>query len=147
MCVCAQSMFMNSCRLSCMTRLLYWHFTLSDGNHSVRTGSQHLELLGHKKEHNAPKLDGAQYSFCCYSETRPSLSPKHICKIINRCLKSLLWPAYHKHTPSPLLYYSIFSVTMSGSIPFVFPQFHFHCSRSDVLRPHAHADIHRTINM
>lgn len=51
-----------------------------------------------EKEHNAPKLDKAQCSFCCYSETQPSLSPTHICKIINRCPKSLLWRVYHKHT-------------------------------------------------
>ncbi len=91
-----------------------------DGNHSVSTASQHLEILGHKKEHNAPKLDKAQCSFCCYSETRPSLSPTHICKIINRCLKSLLRPAYRKYTLSTSLYYSIFSVTMSGSVPLHF---------------------------
>ena len=78
-----------------------WHFTLSDGNHSVSSASQHSRAPGsQKKEQNAPKLDKAQCSFCCYSETRPSLSPTHICKIINRCLKSLLRPAYRKHTLS-----------------------------------------------
>lgn len=111
---------MHTCTLACMLILVYWHVTLCDGNHSVSTESQPLELLGHKKEHNAPKLDKAQCGFCCYSETSPSLSPTHICKIINRCLKSLLRPAYRKHALSTSLYYSIFSVTMSRAGPLRF---------------------------
>lgn len=93
-----KSTFMHTCTLPCKLTLVYWHVTLCDGNHSRSTASQRLELLRNKKEHNAPKLDKAQCSFCCYSETRPSLSPTHICKIINRCLKSFLRPAYHKHS-------------------------------------------------
>lgn len=51
-----------------------------------------------KKQHSKPNLDKEQCSFCCYSKTRPAMSPKHICKIINRCLKCLLRPTHHKHT-------------------------------------------------
>lgn len=103
-----------------MLTLAPWYVTLCDGNHSVSTASQHSELPGHKREHNAPQLDKAQCGFCCYSETRPVLSPIHICKIINRCLKSLLRPAYHKHTLSTTLYCSIFSISTSGSVPLHF---------------------------
>lgn len=78
----------------------------------VSTVSQHLELLGHKKEEKSSKLDAAQCSFCCYSESHPSLSPTHICKIINRCQSGLLWPAYCKHTLNSL-HHSIFSVTVA----------------------------------
>lgn len=104
--------------------------------------SQHLELLGHKTEHNALKLDKAQCSFCCYSETRPSLSPTHICKIINRCLKSLLRPAYQKHA----LYLTILFHFLSRHAwlrSSAFPQFHLHHSRADALRPQTHANTHK----
>lgn len=76
-----------------------------------------------KKEHNASKLDKAQCSFCCYSETHPALSPTHICKIINRCQRSLIQPVYHKHALPTSLHYSIFSVNISGCAAL-----HFFCS-------------------
>lgn len=55
--------------------LACWHYftaALCDDNHSVSAASQHSELLGHKREHNASKLDKAQCSFCCYSEAHPA---------------------------------------------------------------------------
>ncbi len=73
-----------------------------------------------KREHNALKIDKAQSSFCCYSETRPALSPTHICKIINRCLKSLISVSVSQTRTLPQLYYSICSVTISGSLPLHF---------------------------
>lgn len=131
---------MHTWTLYCMPILAYWHFTLSDGNNSVSAVSQHLELLGHKTEHNALKLDKAQCSFCCYSETLPSLSPTHICKIINRCLKSLHRPAYHKHSTSLLLHFLSHHAWLCFS---AFPQFHLCCSRADTLRPQTHASTHK----
>lgn len=99
----------------------YLLFTPSDVNHSISTMRQHLGLLGHKKEHNAPQLNKAQCNFCCYSETHPSLSPTHISKIINRCPNSLFWPEYHKHTSSfCVLFVFQFCVIKSGYIPLHF---------------------------
>lgn len=77
--------------------------------------SQQSELPGHQKERNASKSDKAQCSFCGSSETRPSLSPTHICTIISRCLQSPSQPAYRKLALRPSVYYSIFSVATSGS--------------------------------
>lgn len=81
------------------------------------SASQHSELPGHhQKEQNASKSDKAQCSFCGFSETRPSLSPTHICTITNRCPKIPSQPAYRKLALCPSVYYSIFSVTTSGSV-------------------------------
>lgn len=81
------------------------------------SASQHSELPGHhQKERNASKSDKAQCSFCGFSETRPSLSPTHICTITNRCPKIPSQPAYRKLALRPSVYYSNFSVTTSGSV-------------------------------
>lgn len=134
--------FMHTCTLQ--YTLVYWHITLCDGNHSVSTMSQYFELLGHKKkkEQNALKLYKAQCGFCCYSETRPSLSPTHICKIINRCLKSLLRPAYHKHSLCLIILFHFLSHRV-WLCSFAFPQFHLHRSRADALTPQTHANAQR----
>lgn len=98
LCVCLCTLYTKACfctyALDCMLTLLCWLAAPHDGNHFIRNASQHTELLGHKKEHNAPKLHKAQCSFCCYSETHPSLTETHICTIINKCERSL----YRKHT-------------------------------------------------
>lgn len=95
-----------------------------------------------KKEQNAPKLYKAQCGFCCYSETRPSLSPTHICKIINRCLKSLHRPAYHKHSLCLIILFHFLSHRV-WLCSFAFPQFHLHRSRADALTPQTHANAPR----
>lgn len=91
---------------------------LSSATVTTRSSAgQHSELPGHhQKERNASKSDKAQCSFCGFSETRPSLSPTHICTITNRCPKIPSQPAYRKLALRPSVYYSIFSVTTSGSV-------------------------------
>lgn len=63
------------------------------------------------------------------------MSPTHICKIINRCLKNLLRPAYRKHT----LYLTILFHFLSYNVWLHFsPSPLLTCLKT--LRPQTHAD-------
>lgn len=72
----------------------------------------------------------------------PLSVPNTLSKIINRCLKSLLRPAYHKHSLCLIILFHFLSHRV-WLCSFAFPQFHLHRSRADALTPQTHANAHR----
>lgn len=102
--------------------------------------SQHSQLPGHQKERNASKSDKAQCSFCGFSETRPSLSPTHICTITSRCLKSPSQPAYRKTCALSLSVLFHFLSRHVWLRCFAFPQLRLRRSRAEALQPETHAN-------